>query len=312
MKKTLIRHGRRIGVVLLSSLFGRNWFYCLIGFINRFNGNWPVKCIFLLYPASEKYLTTLVYLWHAKRHKWDPTPVGFFKQNGRWGIVFGISATEKDFIDSSNASRLIRLVAQMENVRGKTGAEQKTFAGVLPSLFSSKGIISPDDLIERQTTIKAILMALKEVKAREGLSEETPVLILGGRGFIGSGLSEHLGGGTHYSFDAGEKGQFISITAELHGRPCIVLNLTKKGALPEYLEYFWPGVVVLNEVYPEPGKLEVAAIKDKGACCCHIAGVKGWAWPAFPRGYQGGIPCCASFLPEKEGDGSFEVIVRKM
>jgi hypothetical protein len=88
----------------------------------------------------------------------------------------------------------------------------------------------------------------------------------------------------------------------------IVLNLTKKGAISEYIPYLWPGV----EVYPELGKLEVAAMKKKGACCYHIAGVKGRAWPAFPRGYQGGIPCCASFLPEKEGDGSFEVIVRKM
>jgi hypothetical protein len=35
-------------------------------------------------------------------------------------------------------------------------------------------------------------------------------------------------------------------------------------------------------------------------------------WPAFPRGYQGGIPCCASFLPDKAGEGDFEVIVREM
>lgn len=239
--KLVRTHARRIGVLLLSSLFGRNWFYHLIGFINRSNGNRQIKCIFLLYPASEKYLTTLVYLWHAKRHKWDPIPVGFFKQNGRWGIVFGISATEKDFIDPSNSSRLSRLVAQMENVKEKTGAEQKTFAGVLPSLFWSKGIIPLSDFVERQTTIKAILLALKEVKATEGLPEETPVLILGGRGFIGSGLSGHLGHGTHYSFDVGEKRQFISITKELNGQQCIVLNLTKKGALTEYLEYFWPG-----------------------------------------------------------------------
>jgi hypothetical protein len=53
-----------------------------------------------------------------------------------------------------------------------------------------------------------------------------------------------------------------------------VLNLTKKGALSEYIPYFWPGVVVLNEVYPEPGKSEVAAIQAKGGCCYHIAGSK--------------------------------------
>jgi hypothetical protein len=58
--------------------------------------------------------------------------------------------------------------------------------------------------------------------------------------------------------------------------------------------------------------VEFEAIKAKGACCYHIAGVKARAWPAFPRGYQGGISCCASYLPENEEEGSFEVIVRKM
>jgi hypothetical protein len=78
----------------------------------------------------------------------------------------------------------------------------------------------------------------------------------------------------------------------------------------EYIQHFWPGVVFINEVYPEPEKVE--ALRAKGVVCYHIAGIKARAWPAFPSGYQGGIPCCASFLPGREGEGSFEVIVREM
>ena len=78
-------------------------------------------------------------------------------------------------------------------------------------------------------------------------------------------------------------------------------NNPKKGALAEYVKYFWPGVVVVNEVYPEPSKSEVAVIKDKGACCYHIAGVKGRAWPAFPRGYRAASPAALLFAGEGRG-----------
>jgi hypothetical protein len=68
----------------------------------------------------------------------------------------------------------------------------------------------------------------------------------------------------------------------------------------------------INEVCPEPIRAEVEVLRAKGVACYHIAGIKAKAWPSFPRGYQGGIPCCASFLPEKKSDGAFEVIVREM
>jgi len=56
---------------------------------------------------------------------------------------------------------------------------------------------------------------------------------------------------------------------------------------------------------------EVAAIETKGACCYHISGVVARAWPPFPRAYQGGIPCCASFLPG-EDEGEYRVLVTKL
>jgi hypothetical protein len=78
------------------------------------------------------------------------------------------------------------------------------------------------------------------------------------------------------------------------------LNLTKSGALLEYARELWPGVIVLNEVCPEPSSTELAELEARGAVCYHIVGVEGRAWPPFPRAYRGGIPCCASlpFSPD--------------
>ena len=97
----------------------------------------------------------------------------------------------------------------------------------------------------------------------------------------------------------------------LWGRPTILLNVSRKGALARYIPHLWPEAVVLNEVYPEPDRSEVAAIQEKGARCYHISGVEARAWPPFPRAYQGGIPCCASFLPG-EGEGEYRVLVTKL
>ncbi len=69
---------------------------------------------------------------------------------------------------------------------------------------------------------------------------------------------------------------------------------------------------MINEVYPEPSKAEVAAIQTHGARLYYLAGVKAKAWPPFPQAYAGGIPCCASFCPDEEREGKYEVVVRKM
>ena len=67
-----------------------------------------------------------------------------------------------------------------------------------------------------------------------------------------------------------------------------------RAALLGYARDLWPGVIVLNEVYPEPSAVEIAELEARGAHCYHIVGVEGWAWPPFPRAYRGGIPCRAS------------------
>ena len=160
-------------------------------------------------------------------------------------------------------------------------------------------------------TVKAVLQALSKVKSAEGLPQDVPVIVLGGEGFIGSAL-RMSGNGNFYSFDALEEKRFLAFSEKMKGEPAVLLNITKKGALGSYTPYIWPGVVVLNEVYPEPNGKEVAEIKTMGASCYQIIGVKGKAWPKFPRGYEGGIPCCASFLPDGNKEGAYDVLIKKL
>lgn len=92
-------------------------------------------------------------------------------------------------------------------------------------------------------------------------------------------------------------------------RPFSGINLSRKGALRDYAPWLWPEAVVLNEVYPEPGREELRLTGEVGSQCWHIVGVQGMAWPPFPRAYRGGIPCCASWLPTDDCKGELEVII---
>ena len=299
-------HFRRIGVMFLNFLFGHSWLYAFVGFFNKYILDKPIKNIFLFYPANKKYTREYVYQWYARSMKWKPRLMGFSRQNKKWGFIFGISAIERDFFSNKNTENLRLVEGRLEGIKRLLGANQKTFAGVLPSLLSAKEIIH--NSVERQVTVKAVLLAIKQVREKEQLHEETPVIVLGGLGFIGSEFNGMAG---YYPIDIGLNG-FAELANKFDGKPTIVLNLTKRGVLSEYIPYFWPQIVVINEVYPEPSESELRDIKEKGALCYHIIGVKGNAWPAFPHGYEGGIPCCASFWPEKEEDGEYEVIVKKM
>jgi hypothetical protein len=69
----------------------------------------------------------------------------------------------------------------------------------------------------------------------------------------------------------------------------------------------WPGIVYLNEVYPEPSREEIEELRDIGVSTWHVVGVKASAYPPFPKAYRGGIPCCAA-----NPNGPLEAIVRRL
>ena len=84
----------------------------------------------------------------------------------------------------------------------------------------------------------------------------------------------------------------------LYGEKVVLVNISLKFVLDDYVSRLWPGLVVLNEVYPEPTPATVEKLASRGCSCYHVVGVSGRAVPYFPSAYQGGIPCCAAWLSE--------------
>jgi hypothetical protein len=257
--------------------------------------------VFLLYPARKEYADALAYEWHQRRFSWHPGLVGLYRQGGRYGLIFGIPNLEERIRAEESAPRLVELMGRMEAVRNRVGASRKVFAGILPSAFVRNGIENEHLAEQRHLTARAVLHALDEVAARHRLSEDVPILVLGGRGYIASEVLQLTTRRNVTSIDVGEFEAFRKFADSNRGRPAVVVNLTKSGALLEYAREFWPGVLVLNEVYPEPSPAEIGALEARGAICYHIIGVEGDAWPPFPKAYRGGIPCCAS-LPISPDD----------
>lgn len=296
--------------MVLNLLIGNTAAYTILGGLNRLSG-WKIKTVFLLYPANEKYTHEYVYGWYAKSMRWKPRIVGLFRQNQKWGITFAVSSPERDFFKEENTANLYSLATRLEEIRHMLGASQKTFAGIIPSILNARNIIKNPP--ENAITVMAVQKAVATVIEKEQLPLNTPIVVLGGQGFIGKNFiaaAESAGKNPTYSIDVNNKADFDDLITKLKDKPAIILNISKKGALREYTPHLWPGAIVLNEVYPEPTKTELKIISERGAKCYHIVGAKGQAWPSFPRAYQGAIPCCASFRPDKTM-GEYEVVIQK-
>jgi hypothetical protein len=236
--------------------------------------------------------------------RWRPWPVGVFKQDGKWGVMMVISSLETDFTLSDNHENLQVLTAHTEHVKSMTKASQKTFAGILPGVLYFNRIVR--DTIEADVTVEAVLQAEKNVRENLGYSDNTPLIILGGKGFIGRRVVKKMSDREVYSIDLDQGEINLSLWPEnLQGREAILINLTKKHALKSYLALFWKELVLLNETYPEPAKDEIEKLSKIGSPVFHVVGIKAVSMPSFPKAYRGGIPCCAARISE-----NMEVLVK--
>ena len=302
-------HARCILALFSTYVLGHQTALSAIAFVSRHVFRRPIASVFLLYPARKEYADALAYQWHQRRFGWQPGLVGLYRQGNRYGMIFGIPNFEDEIRLERTPEHLLHLMSQMERVRACVRAERKVFAGILPSTFQRNGIDDADLSDQRELTARAVLCALDQVTEANGLSEDVPILVLGGRGYIASEVIDRCTRPSVTSVDVGDIAEFEALVARLHGRPLVVINLTKSGALAEYTNRLWPGVIVLNEVYPEPTGPEIAALEQRGVTCYHIVGVAGQAWPPFPKAYRGGIPCCAA-LPVAQKDALPVLVAR--
>jgi len=248
----------------------------------------------------------MIYPWYAPIVRWRPGLGQIIKQNGSWCLSFGITANEKDYHDPKNENQLIKLYKDVDRIRRIIGAEQMSFSGQLPGIFVRRGIMKEDESPENKNTVKAVTRAVLDVVKKVNIPETSPVIILGAKGFIGRTVLTSLEslGREVYPVDVNDGSQF---PMNLTGKPVIVLNITKRGVLQDYMPLLWKEVVLLNEVYPEPSEKEIEQLKALNVNCYHISGVRGSALPGFGRAYSGAIPCCASYIKD-----NFEVVLKKL
>ncbi len=305
--KWLIGHVRKITLLVLNFLFNYNCVFAAVGWFNK--KRHFLNTVFLAFPEKEAYAYAYVYPSHRDWMRWSPWPCCIFRQDGKWGLMTVISSSGKDFINPVNDENLKLLVERVEKIRQLLGAERKTFAGDLPSILFRKRLVR--DVIENEVTIEAIVKAENDLRNTLNYPDGTPLIILGGKGFVGKKLAKGFNGREIYCIDVGSSGpnhaNYDDWPFHLKGKKAILINVSKKTALVDYIKLFWSNLVFINEVYPEPTRKELKGMIEKEVAAYHIAGLVAESFPKFPRAYEGGIPCCAGW-----NSGQMEVIVREL
>jgi hypothetical protein len=291
--KSIKRRIRRLFVLSINLILNNRIVWAVLG---TFNKRIPfIKTVFLAYPANHKFATEYVFDNMLEQTSWNPLFTGFFIQNGKIGIQFAISSTEQDFRDENNIENLRILWLRMNYLKSLLEADQMTFAGILPGLFYKKNIIHTLP-IELDVTVKAVKQAVLKAIDELNLPDTTSIIVLGGKGFIGNKFVAEMGDREVYCIDKQDlDSPAMEDILKKVKEKVIILNVATQKALQENLLYFNEKVIIINEVYPEPSRELTHSIKERGVTLFHIIGVKGKAFPNFPRAYRGGIPCCASW-----------------
>lgn len=286
-------HVRRVAVEVLNALLNHKVVYRAVGAINRRVR--LIESVFLVYPAAERYARAYAYQRSLDRHRWAPGLAGLLVQNRRLTLMVAVSARDEHFWDEASHPHLLEMVARVEALRVMIGARQKTFAGILPGVLAGRGVLLEPP--ERDITATVVAHAVREV--RGGMGGDPPVLVLGAHGFIGRRLVAMLSREmVVHPYDVRGHHPWPD---HLLGSPVLLVNVANRHALEECLPRLWSGVVVLNEVYPEPEGHVLAALAARGIPCHHVVGVRARAFPPFPAAYAGAVPCCAAWpAPDAE------------
>ena len=292
--KSIKRHIRRLFVLNINIIFNNRIVWSIIGAFNKRLK--LIKTIFLAYPANHKFAKEYVFDSVLEETRWHPWFTGFFIQGGKVGLKFAISSTENDFRDDNNLDKLRDIWLNMSYLKHLLETDQMTFAGILPGLFYKKKIIHTVP-IELDNTVIAVKKVVLSIIDELNLKANTPIIVLGGKGFIGNKLIDEMNDRNIYCIDIKDKENSITIKdiIDSSDNQVIILNIATQQALKDNLIYFNEKAIIINEVYPEPDIELSNKIKSKGSTLFHIVGVKGISFPRFPRAYRKGIPCCASW-----------------
>lgn len=290
------RHVRCVLVLLLALASRSRIPLALFGLINsRLH---VVRSVFFCYAGSARYANHYRYSWTSKLLRWHPTPIGVFRQGGEWGLVCASPVTEREFTDPANRAHLQALVSRMSRFRRLLAADHVSFAGILPTHLKRQQLEPIDgSLFDR--TAEVVAAAVRKVQELHFLDVDHDVVLLGGAGRVGQKLHAILAeaGINAKIMDPAAKAASCKL-ADLHARPVLIVDLSRRGVIEACLEDLPPKSVVLNEVFPEPPDATRKGLKARGSTLYHLAGVAASVYPSLPLGYGSAVPCCAMHSEE--------------
>ena len=258
--------------------------YALLGVWNRAFGGW--RSVFFCYAGSRNYIASYAAPMAVKLFRWVPSPIGVLTHNGARGLVLAAPVTETEFLDPANARSFRRLQRRLRLIARLTGVEAVNLAGILPGVLRDDEIL---DLPDIRATVAAVVRA-----AVGELVRELPIILLGGAGHIGRPTGEALraDGLDVHVVDPRHGRQ--ALPEALDGSPCLLVDVSRRGVIGDYIPQMWPALVVLNETFPRPASAHVDAMTAKGVEVYHLSGVAGSIYPPLPFGYENAVPCCAA------------------
>ncbi len=220
-----------------------------------------------------------------------PTFLGVLKQGRNWGLIFGITATEEEFLDPNNRQRFELCIRRLQRISRLSGTDTISLAGILPSHLDKLGILDGRPSAEKSAS--AIVSAVSKVIETEFGGNSVPVILLGGNGLVGRSVRLKLEREGHQTRVVDPTLNVTRLPEDLHGNPAVLLDISRRAVIDTYVDQLWPEIVLLNETYPEPSRSTLRRLKSNGVKILHISGVQGFTKPALPFGYADAVPCCA-------------------
>lgn len=279
---------KKVSLLLLTIATRMNVLFWIIRRLNyRFK---LINSIFVCYAGHERHVRHYGFKSIERFYRWNPLFLGIFKQGGSWGIVYGVSATEKSILKKANRNELVNLVNRANAIASQLGVNQVNYGGILPSLLFSIDLL-PDDSHNDKAGL--IVSKAYESLSKELYSESVPVILLGGAGSVGKYTHQWLVKNNVEVHIVDPAVGNTEIPHFLRGRNAVVIDTARKSCLRQYKDQFWPEMAILNETFPAPSRRTVADLSDRGLSVYHLSGVTGKCLPSLPFGYRNSIPCCA-------------------
>lgn len=288
---------RRIGikaVILVTGLLCLTHLpYVVVGLWNRAFGGW--RSVFLCYAGSPNFVATYAPGGIARWFLWRPSPIGILRQDGALGLVMATPMSEQDFLDPANAAAFRHLRIRLRRIAWMLGVEQINLAGILPSTIPADDVLQIRD--SRPVVVAAVCTATRQMSktiARHGTS--VPIILLGGAGYVGAPAAAELQALGYDVHIVDPKAQQSALPKILHGRTALLIDISRKGVIGDYIDQMWPGLIVLNETFPRTSRKHVGQIQSAGVELWHLSGVAGRVTPPLPFGYDNAVPCCAAHV----------------